>query len=167
MRTIMLLLFLPAIAMAQSQYVTGQATPQEVYGKVVEAAQFLSQTGEPGLKEFEKTGNRFVWKNSYVWITKCEENYCLPSPKTRQLGLISETRCLVTGKLYILELCFLANRSPGGAWIEYWQSRAGFDKPQRKISFMKQVPNIPYQVVSDIYDETTPLEDLNQFVKDR
>ena len=166
MRLIALLLLLPAIAIAQSEYVTGQATPQEVYGKVIEAAQFLAKNGEPGLREFEKIKSNFVWKNSYVWITKCEENYCLPGPKIRQLGL-SESRCLVTGKLYILELCFLADRNPEGAWVEYWQKRSGYDKPQRKISFMKQVPNLPYQVVSEIYDENTSLEELNELIQRR
>jgi hypothetical protein len=164
MHVILLILLLPALALAQSEFVTGKATPEEVYRKVVEAAKFLVDNGEAGLKEFEKSRHRFVWKNTHVWVTKCEDNYCLPSPQRRKLGLISETRCLKTGKLYILELCFQAGRNPGGAWVEYWQSRPGFTEPQRKISFMKQVPDSPYQVVSDIYDPSTPLEALNKLV---
>lgn len=165
MRYLLLLLLLPSAALAQSEFVTGKATPEEVYRKVVEAAQFLADNGEAGLKEFEKSRHRFVWKNTYVWVAKCEDNYCLPSPQRRKLGLISENRCLKTGKLYILELCFMSGRHRAGAWIEHWQSRPGFTEPQRKISFMKQVPDSPYQVVSGIYDPDTPLQKLNQMLE--
>jgi hypothetical protein len=159
---LLLLLLLPALALAQSEYVTGKATPEEVVEKVHEAARFIEAHGEQGVDEFKKTRNRFVWKDTFVWVTKCEDNYCMPSPKSRQLGLISENRCLKTGKLYILELCFLSGRNPNGAWIEYWVSRPGFTEPQRKISFMQQVPDSPYQVVCDIYDAATSVEELNR-----
>jgi hypothetical protein len=51
---------------------------------------------------------------------------------------------------------------PEGAWVEHWQPKPGFDKAQRKVSFMMQVPKTPYQVVSDIFDDATTLEELNK-----
>ena len=72
-----LILLLPAMAFAGSEMVTGKATPQEVYDKVVEAAQYLAQNGEEGLKEFRNPAGKFVWKNAHVWVTQCESaNRC-------------------------------------------------------------------------------------------
>jgi len=170
MRRLLLLLFLPvllpAAALAQSEMVTGKATPQEVYQKVAEAARFLAKSGEPGLQEFENPRGRFVWKDTFVWVTECEKNYCLPTPKSQDFGLnLAQMKCSKTGKLHILGLCDDVADHPEGAWVEHWQPKPGFDKPQRKVSFMMQVPKSPYQVVADIFDDATPMEELNQISK--
>jgi type III secretion system FlhB-like substrate exporter len=160
------LLLMPAAAAAQSEMVTGKATPQEVYQKVAEAAQFLAKAGEKGLQEFSNPGGKFAWKDTFVWVTECEKNYCLPNPKSQDLGLnLSQMKCYQTGKLYILGLCDDMADHPEGAWVEHWQPKPGFDKPQRKVSFMMQVPKSPYQVVSDIFDDATTLEELNKISK--
>ena len=160
-----LILFLcfPVLSLADSAFITGQATPQEVYDKVTEAARYLEKTGEEGLQEFEKTNGRFVWKDTYVFITQCEGYYCLPSPKRKEIGLdVSKIKCFKTDKLYILNLCGEVLSEPAGAWAEFWWPREGFDEPQRKVSFMKQVPNTSYQVVGDTFDDATSLEDLRK-----
>ena len=158
-----LILLLPAVGFAGSEMVTGKATPREVYHKVVEAAQYLAKTGEDGLKEFRNPSGKFVWKNAHVWVTQCEKNFCLPSPKSKDIGLnLSKMKCYKTGKFYILDLCSDAMYNPRGAWIEYWFPRPGYDKPQRKVSFMMPVSGMRYQVVSGIYDETTTLAELNK-----
>ena len=160
---IIFILFLPALAFAGSDLVTGKATPQEVYDKVVEAARYLSAAGEGGLKEFRNPTGKFVWKNTHVWVTQCEKNFCLPSPKSKDIGLnLAKMKCYKTGKFYILDLCSDAMYEPKGAWIEYWFPRSGYDKPQRKISFMMPVSGMRYQVVSGIFDDTTTLADLSK-----
>ena len=160
---ILMILFCPALAFAGSEMVTGEATPQEVHAKVVEAAEYLSSTGKSGLKEFQKSSGKFVWKNTHVWVTQCEKNFCLPSPKSKDLGLsLTKMKCYKTGKFYILDLCSDAMYNSKGAWIEYWFPKPGYDKPQRRISFMMPVPGMTYQVVSGIYDESTTMEELNR-----
>jgi hypothetical protein len=160
----MLAVFLfPVFAYGGSPVATNKATPQEVYDKVVEAAGFLSKAGKDGLKEFEKPQGRFVWKNSYVWVTECEGIYCSLGPQSQLSGLgISKVKCYKTGKFYILILCDRVQANPRGAWVEYWWPKPGLEKPQRKVSFMKQVPGQPYQVVAGIFDELTTLEQLNR-----
>jgi len=167
MRNLFILcLLLPGLAAAQSELVTGRATPQEVYEKVTEAAQYLSNSGNPGLREFENPGGRFVWKNSYVWVTQCDELYCLPGPKSGDIGInIAKAKCYQTGKLYVLNLCFEAKDDPDGAWVEYWWPKPGHEKPQRRISYMRQVPGTPYQVVAGIYDDKTTLDALKALIK--
>jgi len=71
---LILILITPNLAMAQSELVTGAATPREVYEKVEEAALFLSMAGEGGLKAFQNPTSRFVWKNTHVAVTKCIDN---------------------------------------------------------------------------------------------
>jgi hypothetical protein len=51
---------------------------------------------------------------------------------------------------------------PKGAWIEYWYPRAGYDQPQRRVSFMMPAPNTDYQVVSSVFDASTTMEELNK-----
>jgi cytochrome c len=164
MRVFLILIILtPALAFAQSELVTGAATVREVYEKVAEAATFLSKNGESGLDEFQKPHGRFVWKNAHVEVAKCIDNYCLPGPNSKDVGLnFSRLKCYVTGKFYIMDLCNKAMQNPKGAWIEYWYPRAGDDQPQRKVSFMMPAANTDYQVVSSVYDDSTTLEELNK-----
>jgi hypothetical protein len=137
------------------------ATPAEAYTMCQKASAFLSKEGKRGLKEFEKSNGAFVWKDSHVWVTKCEENTCLPSPENKYIGLNMATKkCLVTGKLYVLDLCDKLKINQKGAWTEYWWPRSGFEGPQRRISFMLQVPGQPYQVVAGAFDATVTLKQL-------
>ena len=160
---LILILLSPSLALAQSELVTGTATVREVYEKVAEAAAFLSENGESGLNEFQKPNGRFVWKNTYVEVTKCIDNYCLPSPKSKDVGLnFARLKCYITGKFYILDLCTEAMHNPKGAWIEYWYPRAGFDQPKRRVSFMMPAASTDYQVVASVYDDSTTLEELNK-----
>jgi cytochrome c len=161
-RLVLSLLLLPSVLWAQSEMVTGKATPVEVVQKVREAATFLAQKGETGLPEIENPRGRFVWKDTFVWVTECAQNYCLPNARRQDLGVnLSQAKCQQTGKLYILSLCDDMALHPEGAWVEHWQPRPGFAVPQRKVSFMQQVPGSPYQVVAEIFDET-PLDALTR-----
>ena len=160
---LVLILLAPSLAVAQSELVTGTATATEVYEKVAEAAAFLSTNGETGIKEFQKPNGKFVWKNTHVEVTKCIDNYCLPGPKSIDVGLnLSRLKCYISGKFYILDLCREAMDNPKGAWIEYWHPRAGFDQPQRRVSFMMPAASTDYQVVASVYDVSTTLEELNK-----
>jgi hypothetical protein len=164
MRFLLILILLSSsFASAQSELVTGAATVKEVYEKVKEAAAFLSENGESGLYEFQKPNSRFVWKNTHVEVTKCIDNYCLPGPKSQDVGLnFTRLKCYITGKFYIMDLCNEAMHNPKGAWIEYWYPRMGYDQPQRRVSFMMPAANTDYQVVSSVYDASTTLKELNK-----
>lgn len=160
---LILILLSPSLALAQSEMVTGAATVREVYEKVAEAAAFLSENGESGLNEFQKPYGRFAWKSTYVEVTRCIDNICLPNPKSKDVGLnFWRLKCYITGKFYIIDLCSEAMHNPKGAWIEYWYPRAGSDQPQRRVSFMMPAANTDYQVVASVYDDSTTLEELNK-----
>jgi len=151
------------MALAQSELITGAATTREVYEKVTEAAAFLSKNGESGLSEFQNPKGRFVWKNTYVEVTKCADNICLPTHKSTDIGLnLLRLKCYVSGKFYIIDLCTEAMHKPKGAWIEYWYPRAGFDKPQRRVGFMMPAAGTDYQAAAGVWDDSTTLEELNK-----
>lgn len=157
---LLLIWILPSVLWAQSEMVTGKATPAEVVQKVRDAARFVAEQGGKGLAEIENPQGRFVWKDSFVWATECATNSCLPTPRRRDLGVsLSQMKCQQTGKPYVLALCDEVAARPQGAWVEHWQPRPGFAVPQRKVSFMLPAPGTPYQVVSEIFD-ATPLDEL-------
>ena len=68
-------------------------------------------------------------------------------------------------EVYVLELCNKVRANPKGAWTEYWWPKPGYDQPQRRISFIMQVPDQPYQVISSTYDDNTSLENLDKISK--
>ena len=83
-----------------------KATPREAYAKVTAAANYLSKAGEDGIGSLGDPKKGFIWKDSSVWVARCESNSCLPNPRAKaNRVLISETKCYKTGKLYILDLC--------------------------------------------------------------
>jgi hypothetical protein len=143
-----------------------KATPQEVYDQVVAAAEYLARHGEAGLAEFKKSKGRFVWKDAYVWVTRCQNNTCLPSPRAEYIGLVAkEYKCHRTDKFFVLELCDKITQRPKGAWSEYWWTPKQAAEPQRRVSFMKPVPGLPYQVIAGTYAEKITLAELNQLIK--
>jgi hypothetical protein len=165
--TIILGIFIfPMLSYAGSEMVTSKATPKEVYEKVAEAANYLARYGEGGVKELQNPDGRFVWKDTYVMVVECEVNSCFPNPKADYVGMsLKKYKCYRTKKFYVLELCNKVEANPRGAWTEYWWPKPGYDQPQRRISFMMQVPDQPYQVISSTYDDNTSLENLDKISK--
>jgi signal transduction histidine kinase len=67
-----------------------------------------------------------------------------------------------TNGVYILrEICGAAAKNPNGSWIEYQWPKRGETEASRKVTFVIQVPNTPWQVTSGIYDDNISLEELN------
>ncbi|SHK64417.1 hypothetical protein SAMN02745216_03822 [Desulfatibacillum alkenivorans DSM 16219] len=145
------------------------ATPQEVYDMVLKAAYLLEQLGEDGLPAFNDPQGEFAWKDSYVFVTDCSQGIVAAHPNPQAIGLTTDiTRCKKTGALILQDACELAAANKvktHGVWREYWWDRAGFDEPQRKLSFFIPVPNSTYQVGSGIYNDKTTLEELNSMTR--
>jgi cytochrome c len=142
-----------------------KATPREVIQKVREAVAFLNSEGETGLLEFAAPDGRWVWKNSYVWVVKCGEMKDVAHPINPQLAGrnfagLKDTK----GQFYLVKMCEVAGQVNGG-WVEYWWPKAGDKDPSRKVAFILQVPNSPYQVAASIYDDEDTISELNQMVK--
>jgi hypothetical protein len=138
------------------------ATPQEAYARVVSAAAYLSKTGEDGIEALGDADKGFVWKDSYVWVARCESNSCIPNPKSKAARLqITEAKCFKTGKLYILDLCDRVDE-PGGAWTVYYRQNPQTKKAQRMAAYMRQVPGQPFQVIASVIDDHTPVADLEK-----
>ena len=98
-----------------------------------------------------------------MWVTQCAENYCLPGPRSREEILtMGEMKCYKTGRLYILDLCDQIVDGETGAWTEYWEMSADDPKSRRRVIFMLQVPDQPYQVVAGIPDEVMGIEELTK-----
>lgn len=138
-----------------------KASPEEVVKKVREAAEFLSKAGEAGIREFSDREGRWVWKDTYVWVLKCDEMTDAAHPINpklvgKNLAGIKD----IKGVYLFAQLCE-QSKKPKGGWIEYWWPKVNEKQPSRKISFVLAVPGTPYQVAAGIYDEETPVEMLN------
>ena len=142
-----------------------QASPEDVVSKVREAAEFLSQSGNEGLKEFMDPKGRWVWKDTYVWVLHCDKGTnAAHAIKPKLVGMpllgIKDTK----GRLFFAEFCNVAKNTKGG-WVEYAWPKVGEKKPSRKITYILPVPGTPYQVGAGIYDENISLDTLNQMIR--
>jgi cytochrome c len=138
-----------------------RATAREVVEKVREAAAYLKRTGVPGLKAFHGKSSRYVWKDSYVFVSDCDRGVILAHPFQPK----REGKRIADGPTYggmtaaqRAEAQCAAARKPGGGWWAYKFSHPGSDKPVRKVSYMVMVSGRPWLVGAGVYDETTPIE---------
>lgn len=141
------------------------ATPGEVIQKVREAAEFLSKAGDAGLAAFADKTGKWVWKDTYVWVLKCSSLTDASHPFNPKLvGPPLAGMKDARGNYFFVQLCAKC-QEPKGGWVEYWWPKVGEKQPSRKISYILQVPNSPYEVAAGIYDEDISLEELNQLLK--
>lgn len=152
-----------------------KATPQECIEKCQEAAKFLAGEAAKG-PDAEKAAlaylnqqenNRFVWKDTYVWVLCCE---C--QPKTNAAHPINQK--IVgpdlselkdkQGSLFFLQFCETSKNQKGG-WVEYWWPKVGEKKASRKITYVVKVPGTKYQVGAGVYDDTLDAQGLSKLIK--
>jgi len=151
------------------------ATPQEVIAKVKEAAAYLAKNGKSGLKTFDRADSPFVWKDTYVFVNDCAAGIAfvahpVPASKPQKVDEVDDA----TGKLVGRELCKAAAR-PGGGWVEYmWhkpikgegtEQLAYAKKPSRKVTYMLNVKDQPYQVGAGVYNDTLTVKELDALLK--
>lgn len=142
-----------------------KATPREVIQKVQEAAQFLSTAGEAGLAEFMDRGGRWVWKDTYVFVMRCDQMTVVAHPINPKLVGINHAGVKdVKGNYFMVQYCDAAKKLQG-RWVELWYPKIGERQPSRKLNYVLQVPNTPYQVGAGIYDDTISLEELNRIIR--
>jgi len=151
------------------------ATPQEVIAKVREAAAYLEKNGAGGLKTFDTADSPYVWKDTYVFVFNCEAGLAdvatpLATAKEQKVAIDKDA----TGRIIGPGLCKAAER-PGGSWFEYmwWKPTRIEGAPQlthaeetlRKVSYMLQVKNQPFQVGAGIYNDTATVAELDAMLK--
>ena len=142
-----------------------KSAPAEVVEMTHKAVTFLTESGDEGLEEFNDPNGRWVWKNTYSFVMKCETGDMIAHPvsphlkKKKLFGLTD-----VKGNLIFVELCEAA-KDPKGGWAEYWWNQPGEKKPSRKITFIQPVPNTSYQVGAGIYDEDISVDALKKLIK--
>lgn len=175
MKTTAILAFVYVIAGATcTGYSAEKATPMECVEKCREARAYLQENaaaGEDALKKaiayMHQRQNRFVWKDTYVYIACCEcSPVCIVSHpiKPKLVGPDLSGLKDKTGNLFFLELCEAA-KNPEGKWVEYWWPKIGESKASRKLSFILNVPGTKYQVVAGVYDENTEIASLNKMLE--
>jgi len=151
-------------AVVSPSFAEETATPQEVFDMVVKGAYLLENLGQDGMEAFNDPNGELAWKDTYVQVNNCSERQTPghPSPKVREFTPEQIWNLLDPNGIYIVrEICKAAETHPNGSWIEYHWPKMGETKPSRKVTFVIQVPNTPWQLTSGIYDDAISLDELN------
>ena len=138
------------------------ASPEEIVGKVKEAAAALSASGDAGLAEFNQKDGPWVWKDTYVFVMNCEAGVMSAHPiKATLVGKevlpVKDTK----GNLFFSKLCTAAGK-PNGGWVEYWWPKPGAEEGSRKITYIIEAENTPFQVAAGVYDESVSISELEK-----
>ena len=153
------------VAIVPCAFAAGHATPEDVIAKVKDAAVFLSKNGDKGLEAFMDRNGQWVWKDTYVWIIDAAKGTDAAHPiKAKLVGMPLMSIKDTSGKYFFAEFCDVATR-PNGGWVDYMWPKVGEKKPSRKITYVLQVPNSPYQVAAGIYDDKATIDELNKLIQ--
>ncbi len=137
-----------------------KATVDEVYEMVVKGAEVVKVLGAEGLEAFNDPKGEFVWKDTYVVVTSCEEGKIVAHPSEKVKGLSTEAvKCKKTGRLFMQDFCQSLNSN--GRWTEYWWNKLGSEEIVRKLLFVIPVEGTKYQVAAGVYNESLGLDELN------
>jgi len=157
------LLIVAVLVLTSPAIAAETATPQEVFDMVVKGAYLMENLGEEGLAAFNEPNGEMTWKDTYVQVYNCGERQ-IPGHPSETVRAFSPEKFWdlqdPNGVQICREICEAA-KNPNGGWIEYQWPKRGEDQPSRKITFVTQVPNTPYQVSAGIYDENMSIEELN------
>jgi len=141
-----------------------KATPEDVIKKVREAAQFLFHADEHALESFNERNGIWVFKDTYVFIFDCGKGTIVAHPiKASLIGRSLLGLKDIKGNFFFAQLCVVAKKKTGG-WVEYWWPKVDGHQPERKVTFMIQVPGTNYQVGAGIYDENKTVEYLEKLL---
>ena len=140
------------------------ANPQEGFDMVVKGAYLLENLGEEGMPAFNEANGEMSWKDTYVQVNNCDARHMPghPSPKLRAFTPEQFWNLKDPNGVYIIrEICQAAAKYPNGSWVEYHWPKRGETIPSRKVTFVIQVPDTPWQVTAGIYDDGISLKELN------
>lgn len=162
-----LLPFFLLFGVFQSAAFGQQATADEVLSKVKAAAEVLSEQGKAGLDQFTKKDTQWVWKDTYIWILKCDEFTAAAHPfAPKFVGRDNSDLVDKRGNYFFMQMCDDADRHKDtGYWTEYWWPKKGQDEPARKVAYTLQAEGTPYQVSAGIYSPTISASELNKQLK--
>ncbi len=141
-----------------------KATPEDVIKKVYEASQFLTHSDESALESFNERNGPWVFKDTYVFVFECAKGTIVAHPiKASLIGRSLLGLKDIKGNFFFAQLCVVSKKDAGG-WVEYWWPKVDGQQPERKVTFMIQVPGTNYQVGAGIYDESKSVEDLEKLL---
>src|SRR4051812_11123114 len=141
----------------------GHATPEEVVGKVREAARYLAEAGGDGLARFKGKGSEYVWKDTYVFVADCHKRTIVAHPIMPE----RDGKPIADGPTYggvtagqRADAQCRAARCPAAAGSSIRSpSRARRGRRGRSPTGWR-CPGPPCVVGAGVYDETVTLEQL-------
>jgi len=160
-----LLIWLSRVATAQEK-----ATPEEIIGKVQEAASILAKSAEakPGgasLQQFDQKHGPWVWKDTYIFVVDCGQAIIAAHPVNPELiGKDAMSLLDTKGHPFFWQVCD-ALKKPSGIWMQYWWPKPGQKEGSRKISYALRAGGTPYVVGAGMYDDKLTIADLEKLTQ--
>lgn len=133
-----------------------QLPPQCIMDKVHEAVQYLAAHKNGGLAAFNDPEGPWTFNGTYIFVFNCQKEIIAAHPSAELRGWDLKNLVDIHGDYLGLAMCQAAKK-PEGGWVEYWWPRLGGRHPERKASYILQVPGLPYAVGAGIYADD-PLE---------
>ena len=132
------------LAFAGNVFAEG-ATKEECIAKTKEAAEMVKTKGlDAAVTEINKKDGKFVWKDSYVFLTDFDGKM-LAHPKSpalvgkNVLDMKDKAEDPAKGKFLFKEFTEVA-KSKGEGWVTYMWANPGDPKPRKKITYIYRVP---------------------------
>ena len=167
-----LIVFALALVISLSPIATAQekATPQEIIGKVQEAASTLAKSAATkpaaaALEQFDQKQGPWVWKDTYIFVVDCGQAIIAAHPVNPELIGKDATSLLDTqGHPFFWWVCD-ALKKPSGIWLQYWWPKPGQKEGSRKISYALRAGSTAYVVGAGIYDDKLTIADLEKLTR--
>lgn len=148
------------VFLVSTAFAGGAATPQEIIQKVKEAASLIEKKGAAAFPEFKK-GSKW---GSYIFVLEKSKGMAVVHPKPSLVGKNLMGLKDIKGNMFFAQF-FEAAAKPHGGWVVYWWPKPGEKAPSRKITYVLQAGNTPYQVGAGIYNDKYTPEELDKMLK--
>jgi cytochrome c len=145
--------------LASTAFGMDKATPQEVKAKVEEAVKLIQEKGEDAYPIIRDKNGPFVWKDSYVFISRLEGTMLVHiNNKLEGRNMMGSKDA--TGKLFHAGMVDVLNAKPTGTWYDYQWVKPGEKTPSPKVSYLMQVPGTDVFAGAGVWDVT--MEDIKK-----
>lgn len=151
---VVVLTLLFGLFLAANVVAAEKATKDECVAKAKEAAKLYTEKGEAeAIKEINKKDGKFVWKDTYVFMTDFDGKM-LAHPMSPALvgtnvqGMKDKSE---SGKLLFKEFSEVA-KAKGEGWVDYMWTNPGDPKPKKKVTYVYRVPGKNVYMGAGIYE---------------
>ena len=160
-KAVIITLTMSLFLMHQAKSLFAEATPQQVVTFVQEATDYISKTGEVGIKNLTHD-KRWDQGELYIFAQDCKKKTLIAHSKVeklvgKSLAIFKDRK----GNFFAMQMCDALEQNEK-SWVDYWWLHPVLKKTARKISLIQRVPGTDFAIGAGIYNELIPTKLLNK-----